>query len=191
MTPSKPDAAQWLGELFRTQTELMQSFLRGGFSASGFKPAALKMPLATESLATGADEGSNLPVAWQEMTRNLAALQQDYFKQVSSWWTPAVTAAVKTEESAATPAVQDKRFSSEPWRGDPRIEMATRSYLDYSTMLRKAIDASPLDEKLKSQWGFAARQLVDALSLANFLATNPEAMQLVVESGGQSLVKPA
>ena len=191
MTPSTPDAAEWLHELFRSQTAMMQSFLTGGFAVGSLAPPT--MFTASGSDTVESEPGSALPLAWQEMTRNLASLQQDYFKQVSSWWTPAVTAAVKHDDTGAHGArsavVQDKRFSSEPWRGDPRIEIATRSYLNYSTMLREAIDSSPLDEKLKSQWSFAARQLVDALSPANFLATNPEAMQLVVESGGQSLVK--
>ncbi|CAN5697695.1 class I poly(R)-hydroxyalkanoic acid synthase [soil metagenome] len=203
MKTTTPDAAEWLSDLFRSQTEMMQSFLAGGFASAQATPPAALVPASTD--AVDKTQGAALPLPWQEMTRSLAAMQQDYFKQVSSWWTPAVTAAVKSDEGHAgssqgaapngarsamvQPVVQDKRFASEPWRGDPRIEMATRSYLNYASMLREAIDSSPLDQKLKSQWGFAARQLVDALSPANFLATNPEAMQLVVESGGQSLVK--
>jgi len=96
---------------------------------------------------------------------------------------------LRTETALADrQAPQDKRFAGEAWRADPRFEMATRSYLAMSNLLRSAIDAAPLDKKTKGQWGFAARQLVDAMSPANFLATNPEALQLMLESGGKSLV---
>ena len=120
------------------------------------------------------------PAQWQDLSKQVTALQQDYFRQITALW----PAAALTDKQAP----QDKRFAGEAWRTDPRLEMATRSYLAYSSGLRGAIDAAPLDEKTKGQWRFAARQLVDAMSPANFLATNPEAMQLVVESGGKSLV---
>ncbi len=120
------------------------------------------------------------PPQLQEMATQVVALQQDYVRQITALW----PAAALTDK----PAPQDKRFAGEAWRCDPRFEMATRSYLAYSSLLHDAIAAAPLDERAKSQWGFVARQLVDALSPANFLATNPEAMQLVVETGGKSLV---
>ena len=53
----------------------------------------------------------------------------------------------------------------------------------------KALDAAPLDERSKAQWSFALRQVTDALSPANNLATNPEAQQLALETGGKSLVE--
>ena len=53
----------------------------------------------------------------------------------------------------------------------------------------ECVDAAPMDDKAKEQLRFAARQFNDALSPANFLATNPEAMQLAMETGGQSLTE--
>jgi polyhydroxyalkanoate synthase len=113
---------------------------------------------------------------WQALSSPFAVLQREYFKQIGALW------------QAAAQLPQDKRFAGEAWRTDPRFEMATRSYQAYSSVLNDAIASSPLDEKTKGQWGFVARQLVDALSPSNFLATNPEAMQLVAESGGRSLI---
>ena len=51
------------------------------------------------------------------------------------------------------------------------------------------LDAAPADAQTKAQWQFALRQVQDALSPANFLATNPEALQLAVDSGGASLAE--
>jgi polyhydroxyalkanoate synthase len=46
-------------------------------------------------------------------------------------------------------------------------------------------------ERKKAQWGFTLRQVIDAMSPANCLATNPEAMQTALDSGGASLVEGA
>ena len=45
-----------------------------------------------------------------------------------------------------------------------------------------------MDERSKGQWRFLLRQVVDAASPANCLATNPEAMQQAIDSGGTSLM---
>ena len=120
------------------------------------------------------------PAQWQQIAKQVSALQQEYFRQLTSQWPEALP--------ADPPAAKDKRFAAEAWRADPRFEMLSNGYLAYASSLRSAIDAAPLDEKTKGQWGFAARQLVDAVSPANFLATNPEAVQLVLDSGGKSLL---
>ena len=65
--------------------------------------------------------------------------------------------------------------------------MVKRNYLAYSSFLQAAVEAMPLDEKTKAKLRYDMGQFIDAMSPANFLATNPEAMQLAVETGGQSL----
>ena len=85
--------------------------------------------------------------------------------------------------------IKDRRFAGEAWTKDPRYEAVARTYLAQTDLLRKALDAAPLDERSKAQWGFALRQVIDALSPANTLATNPEALQLAMETGGASLVE--
>jgi polyhydroxyalkanoate synthase len=63
------------------------------------------------------------------------------------------------------------------------VEMQANYFLQYR------VEAAPADEKTQGLLRFAARQYADALSPANFLATNPEALQLAQETGGQSLVE--
>lgn len=84
--------------------------------------------------------------------------------------------------------VKDRRFTSEAWTKDPRFDTMSRTYLAQVDVLNKALDAAPLDARTKGQWSFAMRQVMDALSPANNLMTNPEAQKLALETGGQSLI---
>ena len=118
--------------------------------------------------------------AWPAAMQAVATLQQDYFQQIAAWWMPGT--------ESATAGAPDKRFSGEAWRRDPRFEMAMQGYLAYSQLVQQAIGAAPLDARVKGQLGFMMRQLLDVVSPANFLATNPEAQQLMLETGGQSLI---
>jgi len=71
------------------------------------------------------------------------------------------------------------------------FEQLTRGHQQFAALMRGAVDAAPLDERSKAQWGFALRQVVDAMSPKNGLATNPEVLQRALESGGASLVEGA
>ena len=63
------------------------------------------------------------------------------------------------------------------------------AHQQWATLMRSTVHAWPLDERSKSQWDFALRQVIDATSPRNILATNPEALQLAVETGGASLAE--
>ena len=82
----------------------------------------------------------------------------------------------------------DRRFAGEAWQNDPRFALLAHSYSLQAGLLDQALLAAPLDERSKGQWRFLLRQVIDAASPANCLATNPEAMQQALASGGASLV---
>jgi polyhydroxyalkanoate synthase subunit PhaC len=66
----------------------------------------------------------------------------------------------------------------------------TQGHQQFAAFAQQALEGTPwLDARSKAQWGFALRQVTDALNPKNGLATNPEAMQLALESGGASLVE--
>ena len=48
-------------------------------------------------------------------------------------------------------------------------------------------EATEVDEKERHKLRFFARQFIDAMSPANFAATNPEAWKMALESGGESM----
>jgi len=87
------------------------------------------------------------------------------------------------------PAVKDRRFSSEAWQGNPVSAFHAASYLlnaKFLTAMAEAVDATPHQ---KQKIRFAVQQIVDAMSPANFLATNPEAQAKLIETKGESLTK--
>ncbi len=167
MTAPTPDPSKWLTDLLAGQQELFR-ILGGGAdpAGSGEAPPPLALPFMSP---------------WMEGTKALLAWQQ----QASSWWTGALAGS---GVGAQVPAA-DRRFAGEAWRNDPRFDGLTQTYLGLSDMVRKNLDAAPLEGRSKAQWGFVLRQVVDALSPANCLATNPEALQTALDSGGASLVE--
>jgi polyhydroxyalkanoate synthase len=108
-------------------------------------------------------------------------LKNDYLQQFGALWQEVL--------SGKAPSLSDRRFSSSAWQSNPVTAFNAASYLlnaKFLTAMADAIDAAP---QQKQKIRFAVQQLVDAMSPANFLATNPEAQQKLVESKGESLTK--
>jgi polyhydroxyalkanoate synthase subunit PhaC len=162
------DPAQLLAQLFESGQALMRQF--------------------AASTAPGAVEKSDPMTAFAAASQQMLGLQQDYWKQVTGFWSGTADAAVPWAWPAGD-ADADKRFAGEAWRNDPRFDMVKRTYLAYSSFLQATVESAALDEKTKVKLRFDIQQFIDAMSPANFLVTNPEAMQLAVESGGQSLTE--
>ena len=97
----------------------------------------------------------------------------------------------QAEKPADTPEqARDKRFKAAQWRDNPAFDFLRQSYYLFSEHLLKGVDAMEgADPKQKEQLRFAARGFVDALSPSNFPATNPEVLEKIIETRGESLLK--
>ena len=89
--------------------------------------------------------------------------------------------------NGAMPQIKDRRFKSDAWKESPAHLMMAHMYLLSSDAMKQMVKAAAVPEEVKEQLGFSVSQWVDAMSPANFLATNPEAQKLLLETGGQSL----
>jgi polyhydroxyalkanoate synthase len=87
------------------------------------------------------------------------------------------------------PDAGDRRFSASAWGEDPFYDYLRRSYVLNARFALAAIEAADMDEATRKRLLFSARQMVDAMSPANYVATNPEAMRLALESHGESLAR--
>ena len=119
-----------------------------------------------------------------------AALQARYFQLHAALWQSAL--ARETGRDAvpvAPPDRGDRRFSSAEWQRIPWFDYLRQSYLINSRFLSDWIEALETEPRAKERLRFIARQFSDAMSPANFAATNPEALKLALETGGESLAQ--
>ncbi len=105
----------------------------------------------------------------------LSEIQKEYFAQF---------AHLATNPGAIE--VKDRRFAGKAWQSS-WSKMIAASYLlnsKYLLTLAKAVEA---DEKTKVKILFTTEQMIDALSPSNFIATNPEVLENIISSQGQSI----
>ncbi len=111
----------------------------------------------------------------------VSQLQSDYMQQLSALWQDAL---------ASKPlAIADKRFASPEWQSNTLYSFNAAAYLLNARFLMAMVDAVQATPKAKQKIRFAVQQIVDAMSPANFLVTNPEVQQKLIETKGESLAK--
>ncbi len=119
-----------------------------------------------------------------------AALQARYFQLHAALWQSALTReAGRDGTPMAASDHGDRRFSSAEWQRNPWFDYLRQSYLINSHFLSDWIEALEAEPRAKERLRFIARQFSDAMSPANFAATNPEALKLALETKGESLTQ--
>jgi polyhydroxyalkanoate synthase len=86
------------------------------------------------------------------------------------------------------PAIKDRRFAASAWASSPPHLLMAHLYLLSANAMQKLVDVSDASPELKERLHFSVMQWVDAMSPANFLATNPDAQAALIDSGGDTLV---
>jgi polyhydroxyalkanoate synthase len=140
-------------------------------------------------MAGGLPAGSSAPSWLVELQRNAArvgAIQAAYYEKQTQLWS-ALLAGRQEPVASAQPG--DRRFAAKAWRENPYYDYLRQSYLLASRYVEDLVEAAQLAPEAKERTRFAARQWVDAMSPANFAATNPEAMLQALESGGESITR--
>ena len=83
----------------------------------------------------------------------------------------------------------DPRFKNDLWKSHPYFSYLKKQYLLNSEAIAKSIgEIDGLAHDDRKRLNFFARQIIDMMSPANFLATNPEALERAFETEGDSLV---
>ena len=168
---------------FTAPTEYLQGFVNSGQrfwrAIAGLEPNG--DPLNDTCAKAASAEALAVPVT-------LLAAHSAYWPQLASVWscTLASTAGAQTEPVIA-PKRSDRRFLAEDWHKNAWYSLLKQSYLLNARLIEDVVDAVILSKNDKRKLEFFTRQIVDSLSPANFVATNPEALTLAFESGGVSL----
>ncbi|HCN89556.1 MAG TPA: class I poly(R)-hydroxyalkanoic acid synthase [Oxalobacteraceae bacterium] len=139
-------------------------------------PMAQFPPLNMAPLANGINElGAVIdPVL-------LAQLQTEYMQEFSVLWQDFMV-------SKARP-IADKRFAAPVWQSGTLHAFNAAVYLLNTRFLMTLAENVQAPPRAKQKLRFAVQQMVDAASPANFLVTNPEAQQKILETKGESLTQ--
>jgi polyhydroxyalkanoate synthase len=114
-----------------------------------------------------------------------AALQASYLAKQAQLWTSLLGGGA----SPVAAAPGDRRFASKEWRDNPYYSYLKQSYLLAASFLTELADQAELDDQAKERLQFAVRQWCDAMSPANFAATNPAVLREALDSKGESLTR--
>jgi polyhydroxyalkanoate synthase len=169
-----PDISAWLAQL--SDPQLWKSWptqFAASAPAAPFMPPQQIDPSALYKQLS--DLGAGLDPA------ELLRLQQDYAQQFSDLWQNVVASKV--------PAITDRRLSAPAWQENPYYAFQAAAYQLNSRFLMSMVDSVKAGDKVKHKIRFAVQQMIDAMSPANFLATNPVAQQKILETKGESLTK--
>ena len=107
----------------------------------------------------------------------LSEIQKEYFTEL---------AQIATNPEAIE--VKDRRFAGKAWHSS-WSKLIAATYLLNSKHLMALAKAVQTDEKSKQKILFTTEQMIDALSPSNFIATNPEVLESIISSQGQSIQK--
>jgi len=163
--PSLEDWQHWALVMARANQMIMEAWadnLAKGKSMPGF---GLPVPHATSD-----------PMSW------MTAGAEAWSKGLEAW------SQMLGQYSEAAEA-KDRRFASPEWRENPIFDTVRQSYLAISEKLMGTVEEiEGLDEAARNRLRFATKGFVDAMSPANFMATNPEVMKRTVETKGENLL---
>jgi polyhydroxyalkanoate synthase len=177
------DAAQqtlmgnWLGNLPRAPGVPTFSSVPAGFAAM------------LEPMRQWADVSrSFLEADGKEPSAQFQKVLEDYWTDALKLWAGFVSGREEDLPAAATRA--DKRFEGDAWGEAPLFDLIRKSYLLASHHAIAAADSfGHLPPETAERLRFQTKQVVEALSPANYAALNPEVIKAARETGGQSLVK--
>lgn len=120
-----------------------------------------------------------------------ASLQKDLVARHTQLWQNMLQLKPgEVNEPTVKPEPGDRRFSSEAWSQTPLHDYLRQAYLVNADYLNKVADAMPIvDGPAKTRMLFLTRLFIEAMSPANFAATNPEFIKTALDSKGESITE--
>ena len=180
------DGLNYLQSLMQTGQELMQQFEHALAAQTAAAQAAMNQVGAASPWQPGAFF-TPLGTGAEPLAR-MAEMQRRYAEQMATLWnTKFLEPFVGEQNPVAEPAKKDKRFRDEAWEEQPFFDLLKQSYLLNAKFLRDFVDKADVDERTRMQLRFYARQYADAMSPANFPATNPEVIKKAIETRSESI----
>ncbi len=162
----------------------------GGVEPSQVLPCGLQ-PTA-EILGAGWSEAIKTATSISLPVSLMGELQTQYVAQATALWNETLQRLQPPEASKnplPKPVIDDRRFAANDWADNPMAAFTARMYLLNARTLVQMADQLEGDEKVRQRIRFAVQQWVDATAPSNYLALNPEAQRLALETQGESLAQ--
>lgn len=83
----------------------------------------------------------------------------------------------------------DKRFRADAWKANPHALLSAHLWLLSARAMNRMVEAADVSAFMRNRLSFSVMQWLEATAPTNFVLTNPEVQQLVLETGGQSLAR--
>jgi polyhydroxyalkanoate synthase len=175
--PTLEEIQHWTGVIGRAQQLILEHAAR-----QTAQPQTAALPDFSRLFA--------IPRSMTVDTDALAAVQADFWSESLSLWQRFLDPASTPPTKIDTNADRDRRFAAPQWRALPLFDLIRQSYQLVSEHMLRSVEAiGGLDDKQREQLRFATRSFVDAMSPTNFAATNPLALEKIVATRGESLLK--
>lgn len=116
----------------------------------------------------------------------MAQVLPDKMQEIQQSYMESLGKLLVSKDEMQKIASQDRRFNNPAWLESPFASVAAMYVLNAQT-LNAMTDAVQTDRKTHARLKFMVQQWIDATSPANFIATNPEVHQKMVETKGESL----
>ena len=144
----------------------------------------MQLSSAAAEMASSLGEAFKSLSGLQIPAESWTQLQGDYLKQATALWNDSIAASTQQ-----APKLKDRRFSAEAWSANPASNFMAQLYMLNSQTLQRMAEQVTGDDKTRARIRFAVQQMVDASAPSNYLALNPEAQKLALQTQGESIAK--
>lgn len=139
---------------------------------------------------TTSPEADSARGAYGALSEKASVIVRDWLASHAELWDAMIKLPAVARQLSEVPGCEagDRRFSSDAWSESPIYDYWRRAYLLNSHYLKKLSAELPVgDGRARERFDFLLRQYIDAISPANFAATNPEFVEKAIATKGESI----
>jgi len=185
--PLSNDPAVFLAQLQETMEAGAKIFsdIAANATNEAEKSAHKAQPSSVEDIQKAVME---LATSYAHNPEKMLHLQMEFWKSQSNLWAQSINQFMANQEPE-NKTENDKRFKDNNWQNTQVFDYLKQSYLLASKWTQSIVDeADDVSEHARKKAKFYTEQLTNAMSPSNFAFTNPEVLELTMQTNGQNLI---
>jgi len=116
-------------------------------------------------------------------------LAPEALAQIQAEFSQAYAALLQQAQSGQLSLPADRRFHGDAWKANPYALLNSHIWQLSGQAFNRMVDVAQIDESLRNRLRFTIMQWLEATAPSNFVLTNPDVQQLMLETGGQSFAR--